>query len=105
MKVYGEEHLYSLNAMVWVAIEHGHMGKPEEGIPLIVKALEVCSRIGLVSELEDWEKWLKRLKSLQSERENASMTVPGMLVGLQETPYPEGGEKSSRRWWKLGRKS
>lgn len=88
-KVYGEDHYRTLHSMDRVATEYGHLGQPEKGIPLMDKAIEVCSKIGLGNELEGSKKALKWLQSLQSQSVNAS----------------EGEETSSRRWWRLGRKS
>lgn len=104
-KVSGEDHIRTFNKMVLVAIQYGYTGQPEKGIPLMDKAIEVGSRIGLGNELEGWEEVLKWLQSLQSQSANASMTVPEKLVEPQEIPYTEGDEKSSRRWWRLGRKT
>ncbi|KAM0796954.1 hypothetical protein BDR22DRAFT_892704 [Usnea florida] len=46
-KVFGEHHPYTQWTAVSIAANYSGVGQPEKGIPLIVKALEVGSKIGL----------------------------------------------------------
>lgn len=115
-KVFGEDHPNTLYTMVRVAVEHGHMGRPEEGIPLVVKALEVGSDIGVEDWLKGWKEQLKWLESesawlrsqsewLQSQSENTSTTVPKRLVKPWRLPHSEGEDISSGKRWRLWSKT
>ena len=66
-KFCGEHHPQTLFIVVNIAEEYGHVGKPEKGIPLIVKALEVFSKIGYYEYLKTWEETLAWLQSLSEE--------------------------------------
>lgn len=81
------------------------IGQPEEGIPLMIKALE----IGQGRMPDEWLetqkealKWLQyKSAQLQSESANTSTAVPERLVRPQKLPHQEGEEISSRKGWRL----
>lgn len=62
LKAVGEDHSLTLETMICIACEYGSLGQSEKGIPLVVKALEVGSRIGADSYLERWKKLLGQLQ-------------------------------------------
>ena len=105
-KLFGENHLSTLDVMVNIAVAYGNMDQPEEGIPLVVKALELGSKSGLEDRLETWRKYLEWLQSksarLQPQSANTSTTVPNRLVKSQKSPHPEG--ISSWKRWRIWRK-
>ncbi|KAL9123791.1 MAG: hypothetical protein Q9175_008299 [Cornicularia normoerica] len=87
LKAVGEGHPSTLETMVYIAHEYGYMGQPEKGIPLVVKALEVGSRIDADRYLEYWKKVLEWLQSQSAK--------------IQELPHSHGDEISSRKRWRL----
>ena len=99
-KYEGEDHPYTLFVMARTAAEYGNIGQPEKGIPLISRALEVGSRIGLDVQLLQWfEEWLEWL---QSESEKAQTTVSKRLPKSRKLSHFENKEiltrKLSRLW-------
>ena len=109
LKVYGEEHPNTLVVMISIAITHGNMDQPEEGIPLVVKALEIGSKLGLEDRLEGWKEDLEWLQSenawLQSQSANTSTSLPKRLLKSQKLPHPEGERIPSRKIWNFWQKS
>ena len=110
LKVYGEEYPDTLDVMIETAVVYGDMDQPEKGIPLVVKAMEIGSRIGLEGDLlERWKKHLEWLQSksarLQSQSANTLTSLPRRPAEPQELPYPEGEGISSRKKWRLWPKS
>ena len=106
LKVIGEEHFKTVYIMINIALTYGRMGQPEEGIPLVVKALEISPRIGLEdSLLERWKGYLEWLQSenarLQSQSASTSTTFPERPVKSQNLPHPEFEEHSSKKKWRL----
>ena len=99
-KILGKHHPNTLAMLACTAVEYGNVGQPEKGIPLIVKALELGSKIGLDdNQLKRWEEnlaWLQSLsakRSLQDSKEPPkSRKQPRLAVG--ET---SGGQRS--RFW------
>lgn len=108
-KVHGKEHPNTLQVMTSTAVTYGNMGQPEKGIPLVVKVLEIGSRIGLEDELDNWKQWLEWLQSksarLQSQNAIASTIVPERLVEPHKQSHPEVEEHSSKKKWRLWPKS
>ena len=99
LRLYGEYHPNTLQLMALTALEYLHLGQPEKGTPLAVKALEVASRAGVAdASLETWKKCLERLLSQSA---NVSTTVPERIVKPQEQPHPQGEEISIRERWRL----
>lgn len=98
-KALGEDHPSTLERMARTAVEYGYMRQPEDGIPLIVKALEVGSRTGVDDRSR--KGWEQSLKWLESQSANTSTTVPNRPARTQRLPRSEGEEISSRRKWRL----
>ena len=105
LKVYGEEHAKTLSILHCTAIVYGNIDQPEEGIPLVVKALEVGSRTGLEDRLEDWKESLEWLQSksarLKSQSATSSTTVSRMPFKSLELQHREGEHHSSQKKWRL----
>lgn len=105
-KAWGEDHILTLGLMVHFAIQYGNLGEPEKGIPLIFKALETGSRVGIEeSDLEGRKEILKCLQSesarLQTQRANAPTTLPERLPNSRQQLHSEGEVTSSRRKWRF----
>lgn len=99
IRILGEDHRSTLETMARTALVFGNIGQPGKGIPLIIKALDVGSRISLETVLlEEWEDELKWLESLRS---NTATTVSEGSLKPQEPPHSEGQETSNRRKWQF----
>lgn len=92
-EVLGEHHPKTLYTSVYTAVEYGFVNQPEKGIPLIVKALEVGSKIGL--DDESLEEWKTMLEWLQSQNAESSSHVPDELPRSKKCPLPAVEETSS----------
>ena len=102
-EVFGEHHPKTLIIMVGTAREYGSVGKPDEGISLVIKALEVASKTGLEEHLvKDMEKRLSWLQSLSAE---SPSHVSKELSKSQGQPRPavEGTSsgKRSKLWQRI----
>ena len=101
----GEHHPTTLELSVGTAMIYGYVGQPEKGIPLIVKALEVGSKIGLDDDcLKDWEEYLEWLQFLSAERSSLDHKKPSKS---QEHPRQAVEEISSVRkskFWQIFRR-
>ena len=98
-KALGEDHPNTLTVITNIAVTYGNLGQPEKGIPFIIQALEIGSRIGLDTErLQRWENNLKWLESLKA---SLSSTKSRTLFNSQDFSHPEPDELSSRRRWKF----
>ena len=98
-KVIGEDHPSTLYVMANTAVEYGNIGQPEKGIPLIIKALDVGSRIGL--EVEKLQGWEGHLEWLQSESEKLQTAVPKKPSKSRKVPHSQDEEIMSRKLWRL----
>lgn len=96
-KIYGEHHPETLATSACIAMEYGYVGKPEKGIPLIVKALEVGKKIGYyVKRLEEILAWLQSLSTESSSHVSEEQST------AQEQPPTAVAEISSgkrSRFW------
>ena len=98
-KVLGEDHPNTLTTMANIAIEYGYIGQPENGIPLMIKALDVGSRIGLnVEWLQRFEIWLEWL---QSESAEPQTTVSEGPSKFRKAPRSEDEEIPTSKLWRL----
>ena len=93
LRVWGQDHPDTLKTMVSIATSFGKMNQPEKGIPLMIKALDVGSRIGL--NIEQLQRYKVILEWLQSESEKSPTTVPQRLPISQKSPH------SGRKLWRL----
>ena len=96
----GEHHLTTFELSVLTAREYGYVGQPEKGVPLIVKAIELGSEMGLNDKrLKRWEGDLEWLQTLSAE---SSSHVPKRLPKSQKEP-PTADEETSNgkrsRFW------
>ena len=98
-RLLGEDHPATLPVMANIAVQFGNVGQPEKGIPLVVKALEIGSGVGVLDA--DFKNWKRNLEWLESQSSNASMAVSKKLVKSQEQLYPGGEDISSRSRWKF----
>ena len=95
----GKYHPKTLFIMVGIPVEYGYTGQPENGIPLIIKALHVGSIIGLdVETLHEFEKYLEWLHSLKAK---PPTTVSERPTKSLKVPHPEDEEIQSRKLWRL----
>ena len=101
--ILGEDHPVTLIFMANTALEYGHIGQPEIGIPLIIEALEVGSTIDLdvnklqgLKEILEWLEWRSA---------NPSTAEPKSLSESQEAPHFERVGISNRKMWRLWPKS
>lgn len=101
----GEDHPYTLDTMVDLAVEYGDTGQPEKGIPLVIKAIEVGSEVGLDDYLERWK---TQLKWLETESANTSTTMIERPVEPQRLLHPEdkgiSGREKRSLWSKTRRR-
>lgn len=96
---FGEDHPNTLHTMANTAVEYGQIGHPEKGMPLLIKALGVGSRIGLdVKELEMWKEYLEWL---ESESANFPSAAPKTPSESQGPPHSERVGTSNRKVWRL----
>ena len=95
----GEDYPPTLIVMAETAVEHGYTGQPENGIPLIIKALDVGSRIGL--DVETLHEFEKNLEWLQSKSAKPSTTVSERPTKSRKVPCSEDEEILSRKLWRL----
>lgn len=98
-KVYGEDNPDNIMAVANLAVVFGNGGQPEQGVPLLVKALEIGSRIGVRDA--DLEMYKQRLDGLKSQSVNTSTTVSKKPVELQNPPDPKEEGTSSRKGWRF----
>ena len=99
----GEDHPNTLYTMAFTARKYGNTGQPEKGIPLLIKALDMNSRVGL--EIEDLQVWKEWLEWLQSESAKASTTVSQRLSKSWGPPQSEDEGISNRKLWRFWSKS
>ena len=98
-KVYGEDHPNTLIVMGATAVQYWRIGQPEKGIPLIIKALEVGSKIGL--DVEDLQDFKKALEWLQSKSAKPPTTVSQRPSQSQKAPHSEDKDIPTRNLWRL----
>ncbi len=97
-RILGEDHPNTFGLIANTAVEYNCTGQPEKGIPLIIKALDVGSRIGLdIEELQRWEKWLIWLRSKSAN----TSSVPEKPLRSQEPSHPQGEETTSMTRFKF----
>ena len=104
-RVFGEDDPTTLILKVDNAITYGGAGQPEKGIPLVIKALDVGSRIGL--DNNDLQYYKGVLERLQYKSANPPTTVPQNLFESGNLPDPERERISSRnklRFWQKTRR-
>ena len=102
-RIFGEDDPRTLDAMVATAIVYGKLRQPEKGIPLVIKALDIGSRIGLDEEVQRWE---GNLEWLQSLRANPPETVRDSQSEPESLPDPERRRilsKDKLRFWQKAR--
>ena len=99
----GEDHPDTLDTMVNTAVEYGNIGQPEKGIPLIIKALEVGSRIGL--EVQRLQYYDECLEWLQAKSINPLTEVSKTPSKSRKIPLFEDKEIPTRKLWKLWSRS
>ena len=98
-RLLGEDHPSTLNTMTCIAIEYGYTGQPEKGISLIIKALDVGSRIGIEVEiLQRYEQWLNWLQSVSAKPPTTVSERPSKSQG---SPHSEDEEILTRKLWRL----
>ena len=99
----GEDHPHTLHTMANTAVEYGQVGHPEKGMPLLIKALDFSSRIGLdVKELGMWKEYLEWLESKSATPATAAPRIPSES---QEPPHFKGEGILNRKAWRLWPKS
>ena len=98
-KVQGEDHPNTLHLMANTAVEYGYIGQPEKGIPLIIKALDIGSRIGL--EVKILQVYEERLEWLQSRSAKPPTTVPKRPSKSRKVPHSEDEVIPTRKLWRL----
>ena len=97
--VFGEHHPIFLVTMVILAVQYGIVGQPEKGIPLIVKALEVGSKIGYDEYRKDWEEKLEWLKSQSAENSPYNHKEQSEAHELQRPAVEKAlGRRRSKFW-------
>ena len=102
-RILGEDHPDALFTMFTIAREYADVGQPEKGIPLIMKALDIGSRIGLeVERLQEYEGLLERLQSSSAETPTTVSKRPSKSL---KVPHSEDEVIPTRRWWRLGRRT
>ena len=102
-EIIGEDHPNSLLTMVQTATVYGHLGQPEKGVPLIIKALDVGSRIGLdVEQLQIYEEYLEWL---QSESAKPPTTVSKRPSKSRKVPHSGDEEILTRKLGRLWRRT
>ena len=98
-KVLGEDHPSTLHTMAETAVGYGYTGQPEKGIPLIIKALDIGSKIGLeVERLQVYEEWLEWL---QSESAEPQTTVSKRPSKPPKVPRSEDEVITTKKLWRL----
>lgn len=99
----GEDHPDTLLFMAKIAFEYGAIGQPEKGIPLIMKALDIGSRIGLEVEiLQEYEGLLERLQSSSAKTPTTVSKRPSKSL---KVPHSEDEVIPTRKWWRLRSRS
>ena len=95
----GEDHPNTLLSMAYTAFEYGNLGQPEKGVPLMIKALDVGSRIGLDVDL--LQKFEGDLEWLQSESAKPPTTVSKRPSKSQKAAHSGGEEILTKKLWRL----
>ena len=104
-KTVGEDHPVTVHSTAMTALEYGHIGLPEKGIPLLVKALETSSKAGADENRDYLEanlRWLEsESKRLQSQSAKTSTTISRMPAKPRKLPLFDDEEISSGERWGL----
>lgn len=96
---FGEDHPLTLSIMAITAVECGRLGNPAKGIPLLIKALDVGSRVSLgINELGLWK---EGLKWLESESANLLTVASKSPSESQGPPHSNSRGILNREAWRL----